>query len=141
MTDGSGKQASANFSLVIATGLTIATPPGLPTATVGVPYSDTLQAAGGASPYQWAVTAGSLPAGLSFDGTGTVSGTPTSSGTFPFTVEVTDAQSNRSSKQLTLAVAAGNYDYRGVTPGRRHTKSLLPDSPRRPAARRRIRGR
>jgi hypothetical protein len=104
--DGSGKQASANYSLAVATGLTIGTPPGLPTATVGVVYSATLQAVGGASPYQWAVTAGSLPAGLTFGGKGTISGTPTSSGAFSLTVEVTDAQSNRANKQFALAVAA-----------------------------------
>jgi hypothetical protein len=71
-----------------------------------VVYSATLQAVGGVSPYQFAVTAGSLPAGLSFGGKGTISGTPTSSGTFVLTVEVTDAQSNQANKQFTLVVAA-----------------------------------
>ena len=104
VSDASGKQASATYSLVIAAGLTISTPPGLPAATVGAAYTTTLQASGGTSPYQWAVTAGSLPAGLNFSGQGSLSGTPTSSGAFTITVDVTDANSNRASKQFTLAV-------------------------------------
>jgi len=52
----------------------------LPKATVGVPYSYTLTPFGGAS-YSWAPS--NLPPGLSLNSTtGTISGTPTSAGTF-----------------------------------------------------------
>ncbi|MHC4714185.1 MAG: putative Ig domain-containing protein, partial [Planctomycetota bacterium] len=65
----------------------------LPNGTEGVAYSETLAATGGITPYTWAVISGSLPAGLSLNsGTGEISGTPTSSGTSNFTVEVTDSQ-------------------------------------------------
>lgn len=51
---------------------------GLPDATVGQPYSTVLAAEGGFPPYTWAVTEGTLPAGLSLDSnTGVISGTPT----------------------------------------------------------------
>ncbi len=37
----------------------------LPTASLGLAYSQTLAASGGTAPYTWAVTSGALPAGLS----------------------------------------------------------------------------
>jgi hypothetical protein len=98
-------QASGSYSLQVVSGLAVSTPPVLPSATIGAPYSTTLQAAGGSSPYQWAVTAGSLPGGLNFSGAGQIGGTPTSSGSFTFTAQVTDANSNLATKQFTLAVA------------------------------------
>jgi hypothetical protein len=62
----------------------------LPAATVGQPYSATLQSLGGSSPYVWAVTSGALPAGLTLDPTtGTVTGTPAAVGTSAFAVRVT----------------------------------------------------
>ncbi len=62
----------------------------LPAATVGQPYSATLQSLGGSSPYVWAVTSGALPTGLTLDPTtGTVTGTPTAVGTSAFAVRVT----------------------------------------------------
>ncbi|MFI7132642.1 Ig domain-containing protein [Nonomuraea sp. NPDC050153] len=63
----------------------------LPSATPGTAYSQTLQAKGGVPFYDWQVTSGSLPAGLTLDRfTGTVSGTPTTAGTAGFTVQLRD---------------------------------------------------
>jgi uncharacterized repeat protein (TIGR01451 family) len=76
------------------TPLTISTT-SLPNGTIGTPYpTTTLQANGGVTPYQWAVTGGTKPDGLSLDpSTGILSGTPTASGPFTFTVTVTDSGS------------------------------------------------
>ena len=51
-----------------------------------------LTAAGGVAPYTWAITAGSLPAGLALDpATGIISGVPNgAAGTSSFTVTVSD---------------------------------------------------
>lgn len=58
---------------------------------VGVAYSFQYTAAGGTSPYTFAITSGSLPAGLSMSTSGLITGTPTTSGVTAFTVKVTDS--------------------------------------------------
>jgi putative Ig domain-containing protein/IPT/TIG domain-containing protein len=65
----------------------------LPAATSGQAYSATLAATGGIAPYSWSVTSGSLPPGLTLNSaTGQISGTSDGSGTYSFTVTVTDAE-------------------------------------------------
>ena len=68
----------------------VVSPASLPSGQVGVPYSQPLLAANGTGPYTFAVTAGALPGGLTLSSSGLLSGTPTSSGTFGFTVTATD---------------------------------------------------
>ncbi len=67
----------------------------LPGGHLGHHYSARLSASGGNTPYTWQVRpgSGSLPAGLSLDGsTGAISGTPTHAGTSSFTIEVRDTE-------------------------------------------------
>jgi len=64
----------------------------LPAGWVEEAYSETLEATGGATPYTWSVSSGSLPDGLNLNPTtGEISGTPTTEGTANFTVKVTDS--------------------------------------------------
>ena len=64
----------------------------LPHGMGGQFYTYTFPVGSGDPPYTFSITAGALPPGLSLDpATGTVSGTPTMSGTFTFTVLVTDS--------------------------------------------------
>jgi LPXTG-motif cell wall-anchored protein len=64
---------------------------GLPAGTVGVKYHQKLHASGAADGiYHWSIAAGSLPDGLTLSDTGVISGTPTTAGTFSFTVSVND---------------------------------------------------
>jgi hypothetical protein len=59
--------------------------------TVGESYSDTVSASGGSEEYTWSKSSGNLPAGLSLNSSsGVISGTPTSSGDFTFTIKVVD---------------------------------------------------
>ncbi|MGN9845948.1 Ig domain-containing protein [Nonomuraea sp. H19] len=63
----------------------------LPPATPGTAYQQTLAAKGGVPFYDWQVTSGSLPAGLSLDRfTGAITGTPATAGTSAFTVQLRD---------------------------------------------------
>jgi hypothetical protein len=84
--------------------LRIITEPPLPSGTVGVPYSVIIEAAGGTPPYTWSIAAGALPPGLDINpDTGEISGTPTTAGTYGFTVQVADSTQVVATKQLTLA--------------------------------------
>ncbi|HEY3837554.1 MAG TPA: putative Ig domain-containing protein [Bryobacteraceae bacterium] len=71
---------------------------------VGLSYSQTLSASGGAPPYTWMLSSGSLPAGLTLSPGGLISGTPTTTGTSNFTVTLTDSASNSATQSFTIVV-------------------------------------
>lgn len=74
-------------------------------ATKGTPYTATLLASGGTTPYTWSVESGStLPTGLSLSAGGVLSGTPTAAGSTTFSVRVTGANAAFSVRELTLTV-------------------------------------
>ena len=77
----------------------------LPNAVINVPYGLGLVAQGGIPPYNWAITAGTLPPGLNFRPDGSFTGIPTTLGSYPFTAQVRDVQQNIQSRQFILTVA------------------------------------
>jgi N-acetylneuraminic acid mutarotase len=78
----------------VTTTLTVS-PTSLPPGTFGIAYSATLTAAGAGSsnPYAFAVTEGSVPTGLDLSSNGELSGAPSATGTFDFTVTASDSSS------------------------------------------------
>ena len=78
----------------------------LPSATIGTPYSTTLQATGGTPHYKWKKTSGTLPAGLVLKKkTGMISGTPSANAaTATFTVRVTDKSHPKQSATATFTI-------------------------------------
>ena len=78
----------------------------LPSGTVGAAYSATLVASGGSTPYTWSISIGLLPADLTLNSaTGAITGTPTVTGTFNFTVQVIDSSGGTASRSLSIVVA------------------------------------
>jgi putative Ig domain-containing protein len=66
----------------------------LPAGTEGTAYNQTVATSGGAGTLTLTVSTGSLPAGLSMDASGNITGTPTGpNGTVTFTVKATDSSS------------------------------------------------
>lgn len=84
----------------------------LPTGSVGASYSQTLQANGGIGNYAWSISSGALPAGLSLDpSTGKISGSPTTNGTFGFTVRVTSGSATISRSMSITVNVAQKFDF------------------------------
>jgi lysophospholipase L1-like esterase len=100
--------ASATLALTVDPALALTVPPiDLPDALQGIGYSQVIVASGGSEPYSWGVSSGALPDGLSLDpNTGLLVGIPTGSGTSTFTLAVTDASGQTTSKAATLIVRA-----------------------------------
>jgi hypothetical protein len=92
---------------VLAQGPTVITS-SLPQGSVGVSYQASLAAAGGASPYRW-TSAGALPPGLAVSSSGSLSGIPTTAGTYNFAVTVTDANQQSASQPLSVTINAGVF--------------------------------
>ncbi|MGA9768516.1 MAG: putative Ig domain-containing protein [Blastocatellia bacterium] len=57
----------------------------------GEPFSQLFQAVHGRPPYTWSLASGALPAGVSLNASGLMSGTPTVFGNFTFGIRVTDS--------------------------------------------------
>lgn len=88
----------------------VVTPAALPNGTVGLAYAQTISASGGVAPYSFSVTGGALPPGFTLASSGAstalLAGTPTSPGTFTFTVSATDANACIGSLTYTVVVNA-----------------------------------
>ena len=79
----------------------------LPYGTPYVLYSQQLQAISGLKPYSWSLSPGStsLPSGFTLTTNGVISGTPTSLGTYSFSVRVTDSAGATADQLLSLLIA------------------------------------
>ncbi|WP_312709084.1 putative Ig domain-containing protein [Stenotrophomonas sp.] len=108
-TGGTPASLTQSYSLVIASPVLVATPSALAGATAGTPYQQPITATGGIAPYQ-VVLSGALPTGVVFDAaTGTLSGTPTQSGSFALTATITDSTTGTPAsitRSYTLSVAS-----------------------------------
>lgn len=65
----------------------------MPYGTKNIPYTTSLVASGGNSPYTFSVSSGLVPTGLTLNPNGNWTGVPTTSGIFNFNVTVTDSTS------------------------------------------------
>jgi hypothetical protein len=109
VTDSRGAQATGQDSVTIHPPLVDATPNNLPAGKVGVAYSQHLTAQGGLAPYSWSIVSGQLPPGLflgstSPDFNNVLTGTPTTAGTFTFTLQVTDALGDQATGKVSVTI-------------------------------------
>jgi len=104
-----------NFAAQPAAPLQITTSD-LPGGTVGTYYSESLGLTGGQPPYTWWLPGGTitLPPGqsgdMSFSSDGTISGTPSTAGTYPFWVGVYDGASpqNIVTQMVSITITGGS---------------------------------
>lgn len=107
VTDAGGGSVTKNFSIKVYDPVVIATPT-VSNAIVLKPYSLTLTATGGnttaTTKYSWSVPSG-MPPGLSIgQGSGIISGTPSTSGVYQFTVTAKDMDGRTTTIPITMQV-------------------------------------
>lgn len=104
VSDAFGCTATQAFAMNINCPAISIDPASLPDGVAGVAYSEALSAIGGNGPYSFSLLSGSLPSGLTLSGAGVVSGTPSTAGSFNFTVQVLDAFGCTSSQAYSITV-------------------------------------
>ncbi|OLB65213.1 MAG: hypothetical protein AUI10_07755 [Actinobacteria bacterium 13_2_20CM_2_72_6] len=105
-TDGYNLSGTAAFTWTIVAPLTVTTPAAQSGEATAPATPLQVSAANGVGPYTWSATG--LPAGLSIDGTGKISGTPTAAGSYSVVVTATDAKGKSvPTNPFTWTVAAG----------------------------------
>jgi hypothetical protein len=103
-TDANACVGTQTYTLAPACPTITVTPTSPTNAFLNTAYSQTFSAAGGTSPYSFAVTAGTLPAGLTLSTAGVLSGTPTTAGTATVTIRATDNFGCTGSASVTITV-------------------------------------
>jgi hypothetical protein len=104
--DANNNFGNRAYTVNIGSNSLTVTPGALPGGTQGVAYSQIVGATGGTAPYSFAVASGALPGGLSLNAsTGVISGTPSASGPFSFTIRATDVNFNTGSQAYTVNIA------------------------------------
>jgi choice-of-anchor A domain-containing protein len=103
VTDSNGHSGTVNCSVTVAPPVS-ATCVSI-TAVQGYAITPVTMAGSGGSGSPYTFTATGLPAGLSISTSGTISGTPTASGTFSYTVTVTDSNGHSGTLNCTVTVA------------------------------------
>ena len=126
--DASGCSGTRNYSITIPCPAITLSPSTLPEGSLGLAYMTALHADGGTNPYSFTVIGGTLPAGLALSSSGSLSGTPSASGTYSFTVNATDAANCFGTTDFSMAVNT-NGGFRPTSPlltaRSAHTATLL----------------
>ena len=114
-TDSNGYFGSLAYTLFVACPAIALSPTNLPDAVAGTAYGLSLAASGGLAPYTFALAAGALPGGLTLSAAGDLSGSPTNSGPFNFTVTATDADGCVGGQAYALTVFSPASDFTYTT--------------------------
>jgi len=116
VTSGDDQTATRPLALsVVPQGLAVKNP-ALPPGAVGGPYDVVLEPTGGdGASYAWSLVSGSLPSGLSFEGTGRIHGTPTAVSSNAITVEVSSG-GETSTADFTVQIVPNNTTAYDLTP-------------------------
>lgn len=91
--------------LPVGDSLVILGPANLSLGFTGEDYTHTFRAALGQEPYAWTLTASNLPPTMTFAADGSLTGTPTATGTYTFTAQVTDHLGDTDELACTWTVA------------------------------------
>lgn len=104
-TDAGGCTGNRAYVLDVTCPVMAVLPPALPNAPIGVPYSQAITSTGGDPPVSFAVVAGALPPGLALAPDGSLAGTPTTTGSYGFTVRASALGGCTVDRPYSIAVA------------------------------------
>ncbi|MDY7225008.1 putative Ig domain-containing protein [Hyalangium rubrum] len=104
VTDAHGVVKRAPFTLEVRPPPLSINPPPLSDSYRGSPLSITFTGSGGVLPYRWSQLSGTWPPGTTLGNEGVLSGTPTTPGTFTFTVQLTDSLGSTATRTLSVTV-------------------------------------
>jgi hypothetical protein len=91
VTDNEGRTATRSFTMNVVSTVAVSTG-SLANGTVGESYSQEIVAQGAPTTFVWSVSTGTLPPGLALGTTtGVLSGTPTTAGTYTFSIRIARA--------------------------------------------------
>ncbi|MGH9799819.1 MAG: Ig domain-containing protein, partial [Blastocatellia bacterium] len=108
-TDQAGCTGTKNYTLVICPTITV-NPATLPNGTVGSAYNQILSAAGGFGSHSFSFS-GTLPTGLTLDSAGVLSGSPSATGIFNFTVTAMDTNSCIGTRAYTVVISGTGLQF------------------------------
>ncbi len=117
-TDSTGALTQSNYTLLVGASSPRILANTIPNFAVNTAIMNSLRTQGGTAPYTYTIMSGTLPPGVTLSPAGAVRGTPTSTGSFPLTIRVTDAAGFTSTSEIVLNINTGNF---GIT------TSNLPD--------------
>jgi hypothetical protein len=100
-----GCSTTQNYSITVTCPTISLSPNTLPNAPIGQTYNQTITVTGSTNVFNFTVSAGSLPTGMTLSTAGVLSGTPTVAGTYTFTITATDNFGCTTSTQYTIVVA------------------------------------
>jgi uncharacterized repeat protein (TIGR03803 family) len=105
-TDITDASITQTYTLIINPPISL--PSSVPSGTAGISYMQLLMATGGTGrlSFSWI---GSLPPGLRLNGSGSLFGTPTTSGTYYFTATVNDRVGATASQSYSITIVAGPF--------------------------------
>jgi len=102
----SEKDYSITVTASAPAGVLTLVPSTLANGNVGSAYSTTVTVSGGTAPYTWFVVGGVLPTGVTLNAaSGVLSGTPSSEGTYTFTMKVQDSLAVSTEKAYSITIA------------------------------------
>ena len=111
--------------LLFGCGARTIAPISLANAAVGAVYRQTLTFTGGPAPGTYSIVSGALPPGLTLDASGVISGTPTSAGSYTFTVGVRDNISCGGARTYTVSVEPCVFTAQGSATSRASGEPFL----------------
>lgn len=114
VSDGAGATSLVTYYFNIgSSAITLSSPP-LAAGQLGLPYSSTFLSTGGAGTYSYSLESGSLPPGLTLNSNGTLTGTPSASGSYIFNLRATDGNSQSALFTQVLTIGSSQLGFGSI---------------------------